>query len=546
MSNSLLNTAMSGINAAQVAMDVVANNVTNSTKTDYHRQTTVMTSNNGTQSPVGFIGNGVVVGTINREYSEFITQQKNAAQTKHSALNVYSQEIGKIDKSLAETNTNLSNFISDFFDRLGVLESNAEDSAARTTVLGTAEGLVNRFKKADETLRQIDRGVNARIGQNIQDINKYAEEIASLNNEITRMRGMGNGEPLALLDKRDEAVNQLNQLVEVNVVQQDGSTYNVSFGGGLTLVSGNKAYQVEAIPSSADSSRITLGYNNGTVGTREIDERFISQGALGGALQVRREAVDSTRNELNQLALVMADQFNQVQRGGIDLNGDKGADFFTFNQPEVISSSNNKGTAKIEVGYADTTQVKASDYTLKFESGNWAVQRVSDKAMIPVKKEGDTLAFDGLKVNINAAEAKEHDSYTLKTVSNVVATLEVNLKDSSQLATGTVKGAGPSDNRNMEKFLKLQDERLVEGKSSFASAYASLVSRVGSNTHKIQTSAETQGEIVKQLKSTHQSISGVNLDDEYIELQRFQQYYLANARVIQTATTMFDAILAIR
>ncbi|PHM48312.1 flagellar hook-associated protein FlgK [Xenorhabdus miraniensis] len=545
MSNNLLNTAMSGVNAARVAMDVVANNINNSTKTDYHRQTTVITSNNGTMSPVGFIGNGVAVSAINREYSEFITQQKNAAQTKHSALNVYSQEISKIDKSLAETNTSLSSFISDFFERLGVLGSNAEDSAARTTVLGTADGLVNRFKKADETLRQIDSGVNARIEQNVQDINKYAKEIAALNNEITRMRGMGNGEPLALLDKRDEAVNQLNQLVEVNVVQQDGSTYNVSFGGGMMLVSGNKTYQLEAIPSSADSRRITVGYNNGT-GAREIDERFISQGALGGALQVRREAVDSARNELNQLALVMADQFNQVQRGGIDLNGDKGADFFTFHQPEVISSSNNKGTAEITVEYADTTKVKASDYTLKFEGGNWNVQRISDRAMIPAKKEGDTLEFDGLKVNINAAKAEEHDSYTLKTVSNVVANLEMNLKDSSKLAAGTVKDAGPSDKRNVDKFLKLQDERLVEGKSSFSGAYASLVSRVGSNTHKIQTSAKTQGEIVKQLDSTRESISGVSLDHEYVELQRFQQYYLANARVIQTATTMFDAILAIR
>ncbi|MBQ4797526.1 hypothetical protein F9U41_26285, partial [Pectobacterium versatile] len=38
----------------------------------------------------------------------------------------------------------------------------------------------------------------------------------------------------------------------------------------------------------------------------------------------------------------------------------------------------------------------------------------------------------------------------------------------------------------------------------------------------------------------------VNLDEEYGDLVHFQQYYMANAKVIQTASTIFDALLAIR
>ncbi len=546
MSHSLLNTAMSGINAAQVAMNVVSNNIANAKNEDYNRQTTVMTPNNGSMSSVGFIGNGVVTSAINREYNEFLSQQHDAAQTKHAALKSYDHQIAKINNLLAEKDTSLSNAIGDFFKSLGTVESNAEDSAARTTVLGKAEGLVSRFKEADDFLRNIDRDINAQIEQNAKDINQYAEKIASLNNEITYMRGTGSGEPLALLDKRDEAINQLNQLVEVNVVQQDGGVYNVSFGGGMMLVSGSKSYQLEAITSSTDSHRITLGYNNGIVETREIDERFISQGALGGALKVRKEAVDPIRNELNQLALVMADQFNQVQKGGFDLNGKEGIDFFKVTDPHVVADSNNTGTAVMTVKYTNTTEVKASDYTLKLKGGAWEVQRLSDSKMIAATKAGNTLAFDGLEVSIDAALSEEYDSYTLKTVSGVVANLKLNLTDSSQLAAASEKGVGPSDNRNMKKFLQLQDERLVDKKSSFSGAYASLVSKVGSDANKVKISVETQGHIVDKLHANRQSISGVNMDEEYGELQRLQQYYLANARVIQTATTLFDAILAIR
>lgn len=86
----------------------------------------------------------------------------------------------------------------------------------------------------------------------------------------------------------------------------------------------------------------------------------------------------------------------------------------------------------------------------------------------------------------------------------------------------------------------------VGGSKSFNDAYATLVSDVGSKTATLKTSSTTQGNVVTQLSNQQQSISGVNLDEEYGNLQRFQQYYLANAQVLQTANSLFDALLSIR
>ena len=69
---------------------------------------------------------------------------------------------------------------------------------------------------------------------------------------------------------------------------------------------------------------------------------------------------------------------------------------------------------------------------------------------------------------------------------------------------------------------------------------------MGSKTATLKTSSTTQGNVVTQLSNQQQSISGVNLDEEYGNLQRFQQYYLANAQVLQTANSLFDALLSIR
>ncbi len=88
--------------------------------------------------------------------------------------------------------------------------------------------------------------------------------------------------------------------------------------------------------------------------------------------------------------------------------------------------------------------------------------------------------------------------------------------------------------------------KVVGGNKTFNDAYASLVSTVGSSTASLKVSSQTKANVETQLTKQQQTISGVNLDEEYGNLQRYQQYYLANAQVLQTASTLFDAIINIR
>jgi flagellar hook-associated protein 1 FlgK len=84
------------------------------------------------------------------------------------------------------------------------------------------------------------------------------------------------------------------------------------------------------------------------------------------------------------------------------------------------------------------------------------------------------------------------------------------------------------------------------GSSTFNSAYAQLVSSVGNRTMEIRVAETTQTSVTDQIRATRDSISGVNQDEETANLLMFQQMYQANAKVIQTASAMFDAILGIR
>ncbi|BEM28752.1 flagellar hook-associated protein 1 [Serratia marcescens] len=549
MSNSLINTAMSGLNAAQVALSTVSNNISNYNVAGYNRQTAILAQNGGMATMSGFIGNGVTVTSVNREYNQFITNQLRGAQSAFGAQNAYYEKISQIDNLLASKTNPLSTNMQDFFTNLQNLVSNAGDDAARQTVLGKANGLVNQFNNTDKFLRDMDNGVNQQISDTAQQINSYGQQIAKLNDEITRLRGSAAGEPNALLDQRDQLVTELNQLVGVQVTQQDGDAYTVSFANGLTLVQGSNTYQVEAMPSSSDPSRLTIGYNRGN-GASEVPEGQITSGTLSGVLKFRSETLDGVRNQLGQLALAMADSFNQQHRAGFDLNGDAGGDFFSFSGGRVVDNTRNTGDASLSVAYTDTGKVKANDYRVEFDGSNWQVSRLPDNVKVNAtpgtSADGKpTLSFDGLEVSIDG-NAQAKDSFTVKPVSDVAGNLKVAITDSSKIAAAGKDDSGRGDNENAKKLLDLQTKNLVDGKATLSGAYAGIVSGVGNQTAAAKAIATSQAKIVTQLGAQQQSMSGVNLDEEYGELLRFQQYYMANAQVIQTASSLFDALLNIR
>lgn len=549
MSNSLINTAMSGLNAAQVALSTVSNNISNYNVAVYNRQTAILAQNGGMATMSGFIGNGVTVTSVNREYNQFITNQLRGAQSSFGAQNAYYEKISQIDNLLASKTNPLSTNMQDFFTNLQNLVSNAGDDAARQTVLGKANGLVNQFNNTDKFLRDMDSGVNQQISDTAQQINSYSQQIAKLNDEITRLRGSAGGEPNALLDQRDQLVTELNQLVGVQVTQQDGDAYTVSFANGLTLVQGSNTYQVEAVPSSSDPSRLTIGYNRGN-GASEVPEGQITSGTLSGVLKFRSETLDGVRNQLGQLALAMADSFNQQHRAGFDLNGDAGGDFFSFSGGRVVDNTRNTGDASLSVAYTDTGKVKANDYRVEFDGSNWQVSRLPDNVKVNAtpgtSADGKpTLNFDGLEVSIDG-NAQAKDSFTVKPVSDVAGNLKVAITDSSKIAAAGKDDSGRGDNENAKKLLDLQTKNLVDGKATLSGAYAGIVSGVGNQTAAAKAIATSQAKIVTQLGAQQQSMSGVNLDEEYGELLRFQQYYMANAQVIQTASSLFDALLNIR
>ena len=231
--SSIINSAMSGLSAAQAALSTTSNNITNYTVAGYSRQTTILAQANSTLQGSSYYGNGVNISGVQREYDEFITSQLRGSSATYSAVNTQYNQISNIDDLLSTSTTSLSTSIQSFFTNLQNVVSNADDPSARQSMLSYAQGLVNQFQSTSQYLTNMQSSVNTDVTSSVDQINTYTTQIADLNKQIAKLT-TGNGDaPNNLLDQRDQLVNDLNNVVGVSVSQQDGA-YVVSMANGLT------------------------------------------------------------------------------------------------------------------------------------------------------------------------------------------------------------------------------------------------------------------------------------------------------------------------
>ncbi|MFP1866522.1 flagellar hook-associated protein FlgK [Lonsdalea quercina] len=547
MASSLINIASSGLKAANVAISTTSNNISNVYTDGYSKQSVSLAQNAGTQKPYGTVGNGVNVVSVDRAYDSLVTSQLRAASSNYAGTTAYSEQVSQIDNLLSDSDNSLSTLMSSFISSLQSLSTNASDSSARQTVISSAQSMLNQFSSTDKYLQDMDSSINSELKTSVAQINTYSKQIADLNEKIVQL-GSGSSSANSLLDQRDQLITEMSKVVGVTTTTQD-SMVSVSLSNGMTLVQGDKSYDLVTVTSPDDPSRVEVAYDNGISDPIQLSADSLESGSINGLLTFRTETLDSARNQLGLMALTLANSFNTQHKEGVDLNGDVGTDFFSFAQPGVVSNTNNSGSASLTATFADSTAVKASDYTLKYANGAWAVTRNSDGASVDYTSGTDDsgnpmLSFDGVQVAVSGT-ANAGDKFTLNTVSEVITNMSVAITDPAKIAAAlNDDSSGESDNRNAAALLALQSSNQVNGNATFSEAYASLVSEIGVKTQSAETTATTQSSIVEQLTEKQQSISGVNMDEEYIDLQRYQEYYTANAKILSTAGSIFDSLLA--
>ncbi|MBC7204313.1 MAG: flagellar hook-associated protein FlgK, partial [Pusillimonas sp.] len=443
----LSNLGLSGIQAAQNRLQTTGHNINNAATQGYNRQSVKVSTAGAQATGAGYVGLGVQVDTVERAYNNFLYRQLVDSQSKGAELGAYGTEITQINNIMADRTVGISPALQKFFDGMQAVASSPADPAARQELLGRASSLVGQLNDTNAFLDDQRGNINTQVSTVVRQINSYVERIHDLNNRIVTAKAAGSGHaPNDLLDTRDQAVAELNELVGVNVIEQ-GDRFGLSFGRGQVLLSSDTIYPLQAGPSVDDPSRTVVSYSmpagNGKTTMTEIGDQYIRGGKLGGLLQYRSQTLDAVQNDLGRLATGLAMAVNAQHVQGFDQVGRPGEAFFSLPDPSVSASERNQGNGEFSAAFVNANDLTASDYKISYNGASYAIVRQPDGNLM---YEGTTfpVTIDGIEMDFSGT-ALAGDRWTMTPTRGSASDIKLNISNPADIAAAA-SDAGDADN----------------------------------------------------------------------------------------------------
>jgi len=449
---SLISIGLSGLNASQTALSITGNNIANAAVSGYSRQQVIQGTGASHNIGVGFVGTGTTLQDVRRIYNAYLDNQLQTATSLNTDAAAFQDQITGIDKLLAESSTGISSVLTAFFSALQTASAKPSDVASRQLLLTQAQTLSNRFNAISSEMNKQNDSINSQLDTLSGQVNKLTSSIADLNKQITQLSASG-ASPNNLLDARSEAVRQLNELVGVTVQQRDGN-YDVYLGNGQSLVTGNRANTLSAVPSATDNSQYSLQINYPNFSSDVTS--VVTGGQMGGLLRYRQDVLNPSMNELGRVALVVADSINSQLGQGLDANGQFGSSLFSsinsamaVSQRSLAAAGNSAGSGNLDVTIANSGALTTYDYEVKFTGPNQYSVRRSDGTDMGNFDLTTTPppVIDGFTLKLNGGGLAAGDSFKVSPTRTAAGSINTVLTDANKLAfAGPINGVVGSGN----------------------------------------------------------------------------------------------------
>ena len=598
------------------AISTAGHNISNANTEGYSRQRVQMKEFDPLYKPdlerterAGMIGQGIDVQSINRIRDEMLDQRITSLQNQESYWDTRSKYYTMIEQIYNEPDeVSVRSNMDKFWEGWQELSINPESQAARQAVVTRGESLTNAINSKWENLMGVASLINSDIEATVKQVNSYANQIASLNSEIVRSRGMGDN-PNDLLDRRDLLVDKLSKLANITTDNRDSDEFMVHIDGRV-LVQGGVARNFELVSVTDNNGYDKLVWND----TKE--DAFISGGTLGALIELRDDDIRSEIQSLNTMTMNFADLVNDIHRNAYGANNVTGLDFFTqrsfvenvngnfdrdgdgtfdhsyifrftgttsLNLHEQIgfegtmTLSGPSGNVQVSYHPTDTVEtvinrindsnaeVKAyldrnNSLVLKgttaqnIENPDFVIRHVEDSGFFLtgyagiLSSSGAEGAYDFARSD--AVTSLADAQFAVSPVLNPAGYIEINSaikNDVKSVAAAFRDESGnvnAGDARAAVEIASIRNSKVMIGHERTLDDYfAESVTNVGLKGEQAEMNLQSQTAIMDDLRSTRDSISGVNIDEELSEIIKFQHGYNAAAKFITVWDSLLDTVI---
>ena len=552
---SVMNLAGNALLANQKAISVTGNNIANVNTPGYSRQKLLLETRPPLQTSVGPMGYGVEAVSVDRVYDRFLGVQINA---ESETLGRWEAQKGGLE--LAEVIFNegdefgLSQSINRFWGSWQDLSNDPSSYNERVVLQAHSEVMTGTFNRIYSDLQNAQQGLDGSIEGAVAEINQLSQQIANLNQKVMEVEATGYTAN-DYRDQRDLALKELAGLIDINAFEDTSGRVTVSVGAGQTLVESSSSRNLATQVNGFGLKDIAWVGPDGTTVDITGD---IHNGQVKGWLEARDVDIRGYMRQLDTLAETMMERANTLHQAGWGLDGSTGTAFFTGiatasgNMDSLLTiTAEAGGTGNIQVtlvggGTAGaetvTTDPVTGDIQIAIEDG------VSTGGDIAIALQ----AHAGINTVVAGAPGAAWD-LSAGTNRSVLAGgisargLQVNSAVSNNLdliAASSTSAGIPGNNSQAIAIADLQHALTMNSNSTtFEDYYNSLVSQVGGDLQSANAYSNHQTDMVVQLENRRESISGVSLDEEMINLVKFQTAYDAAAKLITTADELLQTVI---
>jgi len=383
----------------------------------------------------GYVGKGVSIQTISRNYDEFLTRQSTLANSVQAGDVTRADYLKQLTDIFQGGSSGVGAAINDMLNAFSDVASTPTDLTARTVALTRVDEAARRMRGASLSLDDLQAGINASLTEKTNAINTLSQKIAAMNDQVAVATASGQT-PNDLLDKRDQLIKEMGQYIQTSSVPATDGSISLFVGGSQALVLGNQAATVRIASNEfGDSMQNKLVIQRGPTSVT-MDENTLGGGELSGLLRFNNADMAEGRNLLGRLTVGITKAMNNQHQLGLDLDGAPGGNLFTdLSVNNILSSSANSSTSNasaFNLTVSDPSKLAASDYLITVSATDITVTRTSDNKVMQLTDPATNLpistfnpaapqsvSFDGLTLSYSATPPPSAgDRFYLKPYSN--------------------------------------------------------------------------------------------------------------------------------
>ena len=599
-----LMTASSGLSAYQAALNTTANNISNVKTEGYTRQVAEMSASAALRvnARYGSAGTGVQVDAIKQVRDEYYDVKFWENQ---SSLGLYETKVNynlQIENYFMDDDTieGFSSILNNMFNAMEELKNDAGDINVRQQFIGQAKNFTTYFNSIASGLGEIQDSVNEEIKSTVANINSIAEKISVLNKQINVIEIQG-GYANELRDQRALLIDELSLIVPTEVKEspitnanypdmQLGSNYYVVKINGQTLVD---SYEYNTLTCVARDYKVNQSDREGMYDIiwTETGSTFNagsnhSAGSLKALMDVRdgnnqenftgkiKEATATSITITENLSITEAIAMTMPQEGMLTIDGKEYVytDFsfstneegkiisytFTLSGENTISQDQQTRMEGKTAQIGESINARGIPYYMAQmnEFLRTFSQSFNDIMLDGQNLYGDKVDFsfftamqavsgeDTIFFNIEGGStySVKEGGYWQLTCGNVSVDSDC-VRDSALIATTDNVGNGIDSYELVDELLKLKSQKVMYRGGGADDFLQCIIEDISVDTEEAKVFCVNYTNISATVDNQRQSISGVDEDEEALELVKFQNAYNLSSKMISVLTEVYDRLI---